>query len=90
MANEQICFEEVRSPSGLTSGNWGFKGTEAYLENSPGDIKMCISQSIIIIKKFKKIYILSIFTLWDGLSLKTISRYCPFNPLPKATHSLDI
>jgi hypothetical protein len=28
--------------------------------------------------KFKKIYILSIYTIWDGLSLKTISRYCPF------------
>jgi hypothetical protein len=22
--------------------------------------------------------ILSIYTIWDGLSLKTISRYCPF------------
>jgi hypothetical protein len=24
-------------------------------------------------------WILSIYTIWDGLSLKTISRYCPFN-----------
>jgi hypothetical protein len=21
----------------------------------------------------------SVYTIWDGLSLKTISRYCPFN-----------
>ncbi len=27
---------------------------------------------------FKKILILSICTIWDILSLKTISRYCPF------------
>jgi hypothetical protein len=26
----------------------------------------------------KKIYILSIYTIWDRVSLKTISRYCPF------------
>jgi hypothetical protein len=26
----------------------------------------------------KKIYVLSIYTRWDGLSQKTISRYCPF------------
>jgi hypothetical protein len=26
----------------------------------------------------KKIYILSIYTIWDRLSQKTISRYCPF------------
>ncbi len=28
---------------------------------------------------FKIFWILSIYTIWDGLSLKTISRYCPFN-----------
>jgi hypothetical protein len=27
---------------------------------------------------FKFFLILSIYTIWDGLSLKTISRYCPF------------
>jgi hypothetical protein len=27
---------------------------------------------------FKKKYILSIYTIWDRFSLKTISRYCPF------------
>ena len=27
---------------------------------------------------FKSFWILSIYTIWDGLSLKTISRYCPF------------
>ncbi len=27
---------------------------------------------------WKKFYVLSIFTRWDGLSQKTISRYCPF------------
>jgi hypothetical protein len=27
---------------------------------------------------FKFFWILSIYTIWDGLSLKTISRYCPF------------
>ena len=27
----------------------------------------------------KKIYILSIYTIWERLSQKTISRYCPFN-----------
>ncbi len=26
----------------------------------------------------KKFQILSIYTIWDGLSQKTISRYCPF------------
>jgi hypothetical protein len=26
----------------------------------------------------KKIYILSIYTIWERLSQKTISRYCPF------------
>jgi hypothetical protein len=28
---------------------------------------------------FKFFWILSIYTIWDGLSLKTISRYCLFN-----------
>ncbi len=27
---------------------------------------------------FKKIYILSIYTIWNRFSRKTISRYCPF------------
>jgi hypothetical protein len=29
----------------------------------------------------KKILILTIYTIWDRVSLKTISRYCPFNAL---------
>jgi hypothetical protein len=29
---------------------------------------------------FKSFWILSIYTIWDGLSLKTTSRYCPFKP----------
>ncbi len=29
---------------------------------------------------FKKFWILSILTIWDGLNQKTISRYCPFKP----------
>jgi hypothetical protein len=29
-------------------------------------------------KNFKCLKIISIYTIWDGLSLKTISRYCPF------------
>jgi hypothetical protein len=28
--------------------------------------------------QIKKKYILSIHAIWNGLSLKTISRYCPF------------
>ncbi len=32
---------------------------------------------------FNFFLILSIYTIWDGLSLKTISRYCPFNKLFK-------
>ncbi len=31
---------------------------------------------------FKKVQILSIYTIWDRLSLKTITRYCPFNSTP--------
>jgi hypothetical protein len=27
---------------------------------------------------FKNFQIPSVYTIWDGLSLKTISRYCPF------------
>jgi hypothetical protein len=30
---------------------------------------------------FKFFRILFIYTIWDGLSLKTISRYCPFKHL---------
>jgi hypothetical protein len=30
---------------------------------------------------FKKIDILSIYNIWDRISLKTISRYYPFNVL---------
>jgi hypothetical protein len=34
----------------------------------------------------KKIYILAIYNIWDGLSLKTISRYCPFKSnFPRST-----
>jgi hypothetical protein len=29
---------------------------------------------------FKNFQIPSVYTIWDGLSLKTISRYCPFKP----------
>jgi hypothetical protein len=41
----------------------------AYMAKTPRDTKL-------LIKK-----ILSIFTLWDELSLKTISRCCSFNRL---------
>ncbi len=37
---------------------------------------------------FKKIYILSIYTIWDRLSLKTISRYCPFKSIAPLILSL--
>ncbi len=33
-------------------------------------------------KGVPKIYILSIYTIWDRLRQKTISSYCPFNSLP--------
>ncbi len=33
------------------------------------------------------IQILSNYTIWDGLSQKTISRYCPFNPKPESALS---
>ncbi len=33
---------------------------------------------------FKFFWILSIYTIWDGLSLKTISRYCPFKHHPRS------
>jgi hypothetical protein len=29
-------------------------------------------------------YILTNYTIWDGLSQKTISRYCPFKRVPMA------
>jgi hypothetical protein len=32
-------------------------------------------------KNFKILLILSIYTLWDGLSLKTIALYCSFKQL---------
>ncbi len=32
-------------------------------------------------KNFKIFQIPSVYTIWDGLSLKTISRYCPFKYL---------
>jgi hypothetical protein len=32
-------------------------------------------------KNFKFFKILSIYTIWDGLSLKTISRYCHFKSI---------
>jgi hypothetical protein len=38
-------------------------------------VKMLLAQNFFLKKKN---YILSIYTIWDGLSLKTISRYCPF------------
>jgi hypothetical protein len=52
----------------------------AYTENtlngkiSPKSVYILVNNN----EKFKKILILSIYTIWDGLSLKTISRYCPF------------
>ena len=49
----------------------------AYSPNTPKDIKVCISR-LIIIQILKIFWILSIQTIWDGLSQKTISRYCPF------------
>ncbi len=48
----------------------------AYQENTPRDIKMFISQLIKI--RIKKNLYSFFYTIWDGLSLKTISRYCPF------------
>ncbi len=38
---------------------------------------------------FKKFLFLSIYTIWDRLSLKTISRYCPFKPLVCASRSSE-
>jgi hypothetical protein len=35
---------------------------------------------------FKKIEILSIYTISDRLSLKTISRYCPFKYYGRKEH----
>jgi hypothetical protein len=35
---------------------------------------------------FKILWILSIYTIWDGLSLKTISRYCPFKFMHNYIH----
>ncbi len=36
---------------------------------------------------FKILQIPSVYTILNGLSLKTISRYCPFNPMPESTLS---
>ena len=51
-----------------------------YTENtlngkiSPKSVYISVNNN----KKFKIFLIRSIYTIWDGLSLKTISRYCPF------------
>jgi hypothetical protein len=50
----------------------------AYSPNTPKDIIICISLLIINNTNFKNFWILSIYTLWDGFSQKTISCYCPF------------
>jgi hypothetical protein len=45
-----------------------------YMEKTPRDTKLCFI-SAYNTTNFKCFNIISI---WDGLSLKTISRYCPF------------
>jgi hypothetical protein len=57
----------------------------AYSPNTPKEIKVYISQ--FIIKQILNLLRFFLSPLWDGLSQKTISRYCPFNaplhpPLP--------
>ncbi len=42
------------------------------------EIKKTVHISVNNNTNFKFFQILSFFTIWDGLSLKTISRYCPF------------
>ncbi len=49
----------------------------AYMEKTPRDTKLCISQ-LIIIRIFIFFRFFLSYTIWDGLSLKTISGYCPF------------
>jgi hypothetical protein len=52
----------------------------AHSTTALSELKPRISQKIILwILKFFQIP--SVYTIWDGLSLKTISRYCPFNLL---------
>jgi hypothetical protein len=53
----------------------------AYTENKLNGEKRTESVDISVNNNmnFKKIEILSIYTIWDRLSLKTISRYCPIN-----------
>ncbi len=59
-----------------------------YSHTTPRDKKVRISQLIIIwIKKF---YVLSIYTKWDGLSQKTISRYCPFKNQQEQNYRFNI
>ncbi len=48
-----------------------------YMEKTPKDTKLCFI-SAYNPTNFKCFKIISIYTIWDGLSLKTISRYCPF------------
>jgi hypothetical protein len=48
-----------------------------YSPNTPKDITVCLSR-LIIIQLLNFLKILSIYIIWDGLSQKTISRYCPF------------
>ncbi len=38
----------------------------------------------------KFFYVLSIYTRWDGLSEKTISRYCPFKTTPQGSVGGDV
>jgi hypothetical protein len=42
-------------------------------------LQVCMSQLIIIQIYFFKDSFYLLYTIWDGLSRKTISRYCPFN-----------
>jgi hypothetical protein len=53
-----------------------------YMENTlNGEIRTkSVYISVNNNTNFKNFWILFIYTEWDGLSQKTISRYCPFKP----------
>ncbi len=77
--NKRKVFKRIRR---IRRKNLCVYGEEAkrlltYSPNTPKDIKVCLSRLIII--QILIFYILSIYIIWDGLSQKTISRYCPFN-----------
>ncbi len=48
-----------------------------YSPKSPKDIKVYLSRLIII--RMLNSFIFFLYIIWDRLSQKTISRYCPFN-----------